>query len=133
MRKAFMGVLLLSALAAPAFGQTTTTPATAPRFISVMDSSALSSNLVGLNVTNAGNQTIGEIKDIVLAADKSVQGLVVSVGGFLGMGEHYVVVDPAAVAVSYDGAAKKWQAKMNATADQLKAAPAFTYQGKWKS
>ncbi len=133
MRKAFMGVLLLSALATPAFAQATTTPATAPRFVSVTDSSALSSNLIGLSVTNAGNQTVGEIKDVVLAADKSVQGLVVSVGGFLGMGEHYVVVDPAAVAISYDDSAKKWQAKMNATADQLKAAPAFTYQGKWKS
>ncbi len=132
MRNAFIGALLLSAAAIPALAQTVT-PATAPRFVSVAESSALSTNLIGLNVTNAGDQTIGEIKDVVLAADKSVQGFVVSVGGFLGMGEHYVVVDPSSVAVSYDTAAKKWRATMNATADQLKAAPAFTYQGRWKS
>jgi hypothetical protein len=132
MRNVFIGALLLSAVALPALAQTTA-PAMAPRFVSVTDSSALSSNLVGINVTNAGGQTIGEIKDIVLASDRSAQGFVISVGGFLGMGEHYVVVDPAAVAISYDAGAKKWQAKMNATADQLKAAPAFTYEGKWKS
>lgn len=130
MRNAIMGALLLSAAATPVLAQTV---APAPRFVPVAESSVLSSNLLGLNVTNAGDQTIGEIKDVVLAADKSVQGLVVSVGGFLGMGEHYVVVDPSAVAVSYDAAAKKWRARMNATADQLKAAPAFTYDGKWKS
>ncbi len=80
-----------------------------------------------------GGQTIGAIKDIVLAADKSIEGVVVSVGGFLGMGEHYVVVDPGAIAVSYGASDKKWLAKMNATADQLKGAQAFTYEGKWKS
>ena len=92
----------------------TAAPATTPRFVSVAESSALSSNLIGLDVTNAGDQTIGEIKDVVLAADKSVQGFVVSVGGFLGMGEHYVVVDPSAVDISYDAAEKTWQARMNA-------------------
>ncbi len=131
MRKAILAVLM-SVAAAPAFAQSVA-PATAPHFVSVSQSSVLSSNLVGLNVTNAGGQTIGEIKDVVLAADKSVGGVVVSVGGLLGMGEHYVVVDPAAIAVSYDANDRKWQAKMNATADQLKAAPAFTYEGKWKS
>ncbi len=132
MRNAFIGALLLSASASPILAQTTA-PASEPRFVSIMDSSALSSNLVGLSVTNPGGQTIGEIKDVVLASDRSVQGFVVSVGGFLGMGEHYVVIDPSAVAVSYDAGGKKWQAQMNATADQLKAAPAFTYGGKWKS
>ncbi|MGV6875800.1 PRC-barrel domain-containing protein [Pseudochelatococcus sp. B33] len=97
------------------------------------ESSALSSNLIGLNVTNAGGQSIGEIKDVVLSANNGIAGFVVSVGGFLGMGEHYVVVDPSAIVVNYDGNDKKWLARMNATADQLKAAPAFTYAGKWKS
>ncbi len=132
MRNAFIGALILCATAVPALAETTT-PATAPRFVSVTDSSALTSNLIGLTVTNAGDQSVGEIKDLVLAADKSVQGVIVSVGGFLGMGEHYVVVEPSALNVSYDATAKKWHAKMNATAEQLKAAPAFKYDGKWKS
>ncbi len=132
MRKAIVGALLLSAAVAPACAQSVI-PVTAPHFVSVSQSSVLSSNLVGLNVTNAGGQTIGAIKDVVLAADRSIEGVVVSVCGFLGMGEHYIVIDPAAVAVSYDTNDKKWLARMNATADQLKAVPPFTYEGKWKS
>ncbi|WP_054312477.1 PRC-barrel domain-containing protein [Mesorhizobium sp. 1M-11] len=132
MRNIFVGAVLLSAVVIPAFAQTTT-PATEPRFVSVTDTSVLSSNVVGLNVLNAGDETVGEIKDVVASKENGIEGFVVSVGGFLGMGEHYVVVDPTALAISYDTANKKWQARMNATADQLKAAPAFTYEGKWKS
>jgi len=132
MRHAIIGALLLSAAAGPALAQGVPA-ATAPRFVSVSDASALSSNLIGLNVTNAGGQTIGEIKDVVLTAEKGIAGFIVSVGGFLGMGEHYVVVDPTAVVIGYNAGDKKWTAKMNATADQLKAAPAFKYEGKWRS
>jgi hypothetical protein len=54
----------------------------------------------------------------------------VSVGGFLGMDEHYVVVNPSAITVTYSDSDKKWHAAMNATADQLKAAPEFKYSGR---
>ena len=56
---------------------------------------------------------------------------IVSVGGFLGMGEHYVAVNPSAVKVTYGDSDKKWHASMNANADQLKNAPEFKYTGKW--
>ncbi len=134
MKHALLGALLLAATTLPVFAQTAAvTPATEPRFVSVTDTNVLSSNLVGLNVLNAGGETVGEIKDIVLSAENGVGGFVVSVGGFLGIGEHYVVVDPASLTISYDTEGKKWQARMNATAEQLKAAPAFTYEGKWKN
>ena len=54
------------------------------------------------------------------------------VGGFLGMGERYVVVDPSSVALTYDTGAKKWKASVNASKDALKAAPEFKYDGKFK-
>lgn len=134
MKHALLGALLLAATAVPSFAQTAAvTPAAEPRFVSVTDANVLSSNLLGLNVLNAGGETVGEIKDIVLSTENGVSGVVVSVGGFLGLGEHYVIVDPASLVVSYDAEGKKWQARMNATAEQLKAAPAFTYEGKWKS
>ncbi|OYY26724.1 MAG: photosystem reaction center subunit H, partial [Azorhizobium sp. 35-67-15] len=53
--------------------------------------------------------------------------------GFLGMGERYVIVRPNAVQIAYSEADKKWSAMMNATKDQLKAAPEFKYEGRWKS
>ena len=52
---------------------------------------------------------------------------------FLGIGDHYVAVNPSEVKVSYNDSDKKWHATMNATADQLKAAPEFKYNGHWNA
>jgi len=49
------------------------------------------------------------------------------VGGFLGMGDHYVAVRPSAVKLSRDAKDGKWRASMDANAAQLKAAPEFKY------
>ena len=51
--------------------------------------------------------------------------LYVSVGGFLGMGDHYVVVRPSAISLKAKD--NKWHATMNVNADQLKAAPEYKY------
>jgi len=46
------------------------------------------SNLVGLNVTNASNETVGEIGDLVLDdSTGKVKYVALSVGGFLGLGD----------------------------------------------
>jgi hypothetical protein len=52
-----------------------------------------------------------------------LNGYIVDVGGFLGTGDHYVVVRPSAI--SFNAKDDKWHATMNANADQLKAAPRF--------
>ena len=75
--------------------------------------------------------SIGKIQDIAFDASKQITGYILSVGGFLGMGTHYVAVDPNAVMVQYDAANKTWRATMNATKDQLKSAPEFKYSGQW--
>jgi len=86
----------------------------------------LSSKVVGLDIYNNADQDIGKIKDIAFDQN-GVSAYIVAVGGFLGMGDHYVAVKPAAVDINYDSTAKKWQAKMNTNADQLKAAPEYRY------
>ena len=101
------------------------------QFVSIGDNDKLSSNLIGLDVYNSAKQDIGQIKDIAMGQNGRSQAYIVSVGGFLGMGEHYVAVNPSAVKVSYNGSDKKWHASMNASADQLKAAPEFKYAGRW--
>lgn len=111
--------------------ETPQAPVTAPATASVTDANVLSSNLVGLNVSNAGNETVGSIRDLVLDNQNSLTGIIVSVGGFLGLGEHYAVLDPDEVTVTYNEAERRWEARVNATADELKAAPAFTYEGKF--
>lgn len=119
----------------PPMTQHATTPADmpskGPSFISVPDTAMLSGNVVGLDVYNGQNNDIGKIQDIVLGSDSAVKGYILSVGGFLGMGTHYVAVDPGAVSIKYDEGQKTWRAAMNATKDQLKSAPEFKYGGRW--
>jgi hypothetical protein len=87
----------------------------------------LSSNVVGLDVYNKDKQNIGTIKDIALDAS-GLNGYIVGVGGFLGMGDHYVVVRPSAI--SFNARDNKWHATMNTNADQLRAAPEYKYSSK---
>ena len=82
----------------------------------------LASRLVGLSIQNNGNETIGDIDDIILTDAGAVKAYIVSVGGFLGMGKKYVAIDPKAVVLSRQDE-KTWKATINATKDQLKAAP----------
>ena len=126
MRRALLTAIMLAGGAASA--QTVVTTET---FVSAKPTDVLSYNLVGLNITSNTNETIGEIKDLILSQGE-LSGYIVSVGGFLGMGERYVIVRPSAVKVTYDDNDKKWHAVMNATKDQLKTAPEFKYEGRWK-
>ncbi len=106
-------------------------PKNGPNFIQVQSGDMLTSNVVGLDIYNSQNNDIGKIQDIAFDASRKVTGYILSVGGFLGMGTHYVAVDPDAVMVNYDAQNKVWKATMNATKDQLKSAPEFKYQGQW--
>jgi hypothetical protein len=95
-------------------------------FTSLPAKDELSSKVVGLDVYNNANQNIGTIKDVAYNGT-SVNGYVIGVGGFLGMGDHYVAVRPSEVKLSYDAKNSKWHASMDVNADQLKAAPEFKY------
>ena len=70
-----------------------------PNFIQVQNTDMLSSNVVGLDIYNGQNNKIGKIQDIAFDASKQVTGYILSVGGFLGMGTHYVAVNPSSVMV----------------------------------
>jgi sporulation protein YlmC with PRC-barrel domain len=50
-----------------------------------------SSKLKGLNVYNQKDESVGEITDLAVK-NHQVEALILSVGGFLGIGEHYVAV-----------------------------------------
>jgi len=99
------------------------------QYVTVPSSDDLSSKLVGLDIYNKDNKDIGTIKDIALNPNGRATAYIVSVGGFFGVGDHYVAVNPEAVNITYKD--NKWQAGMNATVDQLKSAPEFKYTGRW--
>ena len=50
------------------------------------------SKLVGVNVYNDANEKIGDINDVILDKAGKVENVILGVGGFLGIGEHYVAV-----------------------------------------
>jgi sporulation protein YlmC with PRC-barrel domain len=122
-----------SAERARSMDQSAAGDSTGSRFVSVPSADELSSNFVGLDVYNNDNKNVGQIKDIALNQHGRAQAYIVSLGGFLGIGEHYVAVNPSEVKVSYNDSDKKWHATMNATADQLKAPPEFKYTGRWNA
>ncbi len=97
------GLLAATMLAAPAFAQTapapSQAPAAAPRAAVTAPAPALSqtgqwraSKLVGLNVYNEQNEKLGDISEILLDQSGKVQGVVIGVGGFLGLGQHDILV-----------------------------------------
>lgn len=94
------------------------------KFGTTVSSELMTSKLIGTSVYNNENESIGEIKDIALDHNK-ISGVVVSVGGFLGMGEKYVLVDPASIALQNDNGT--WKARINSTKESLQSAPKFTY------
>jgi PRC-barrel domain len=134
MKKIALVTASLALLASPVFAENakTTTTGTAPaeaKFSTVAKDEMFSSKLKGLSVTNQKDETIGEITDLAIK-NHEVDALILSVGGFLGMGEHYVAVSPSSVNVRYDAKDNKWLASMNTTKEALKAAPEFKYPSK---
>lgn len=133
MRRLAFTLAAVTALAGPALAvdNDQKTPTRAPEFASVPQDAVLSYNVIGLSVVDGQQATVGEIKDLVIENGK-LAGYILSVGGFLGVGERYVAVKPDSIALGYDADGKKWKAIIGASKDQLKAAPEFKYEGKFK-
>lgn len=50
------------------------------------------SKVVGLNVYNDNNESLGSINDLLTDKSGNIKAVVIGVGGFLGVGEHLVAV-----------------------------------------
>ncbi|OHV86782.1 PRC-barrel domain-containing protein [Mesorhizobium sp. ORS 3428] len=127
MRKILIAIAAISALATPATAAATPPTGT---YVTAKPTDWITYNLIGLKIVNGSNETVGEIKDLLIS-NSALAGYVVSVGGFVGIAERYVIVAPSAVKINYSENDKKWTATMDATKDQLKAAPEFKYEGRW--
>jgi hypothetical protein len=80
------------------------------------------SKVIGSSVLNDANETIGRIDDLLVTRDGKEPYAVLSIGGFLGMGTHMVVV-------RYDSLkfADNKIVLPGGTKDGLKMLPAFQY------
>lgn len=103
------------------------------QFVTINQDEKLSSNLIGLDVYNGSKQEIGQIKDIAVGPAGRTRAYIVSVGGLLGVGTHYVAINPSDIKIAYNSSDQKWHATTNATSDQLKSAPEFQYSGRWSA
>ena len=81
------------------------------------------SKVVGSTVVNESNETVGTIDDLIVAPNEKVPFAVLSVGGFLGMGKHYVVVPYSSLEVN-----DKRMMLPGATKNSLAVLPEFKYQ-----
>jgi sporulation protein YlmC with PRC-barrel domain len=101
------------------------------RFYSSQPGQMLASTMIGLDVKNNANETIGEINELILDKDGKVVAVVVGVGGFLGMGEREVALDYKSLNIKYDPNALTdagaTTVTVDATKDSLKAAPEWTW------
>lgn len=72
---------------------------------------------------------IGEINEIVLTRDGTVQSVIVGVGGFIGVGERDVAVDMSQIKfVSEEGNKDDFFLVINASAAGVKEAPEYAYE-----
>jgi PRC-barrel domain len=129
MKKIALITAALAVLATPVLAEDAKTTGAAPadaKFSTVSKDEMFSSKVKGLNVHNQKDESIGEITDLAIK-NHQVDALILSVGGFLGMGEHYVAVSPSSVNIRYDSKNDKWLASMSTTKEALKAAPEFKY------
>ena len=92
------GVIGSALLATAAFAQTATTdraPVAAP-IAAASDSQHQgqwrASKVVGLNVYNDSNESLGSINELLIDQSGKIQAVVIGIGGFLGIGEHNVAV-----------------------------------------
>ncbi|MGA7325135.1 MAG: PRC-barrel domain-containing protein [Rhodomicrobium sp.] len=98
-------------------------------FTAVEPGDDLSSRIINISVYNKDNQNIGTLKDVAFDQN-GVKAYILGVGGILGVGERYVAVQPQAVRLDYSANDRKWRGEMDASADQLKAAPQYRYESK---
>jgi sporulation protein YlmC with PRC-barrel domain len=100
-----VGSLLAAALlSSTAFAQNTApstapsrAPAAATSDVTLKGNHWRASKLIGVNIYNEQNDKLGDFSEIILDPSGRVTGYVIGVGGFLGMGQHDILVEPGKI------------------------------------
>lgn len=80
------------------------------------------SKVIGGDVVNEANEKVGKIDDLIVTNNEKVPFAVLSVGGFLGVGEKLIVVPFNSIQVS-----EKRMLLPGASKEALKSLPEFKY------
>ncbi|GGC59402.1 PRC-barrel domain-containing protein [Marinobacter halophilus] len=81
------------------------------------------SDLIGAELKTTGDQSVGEISDLIIGQDGKVAAVVVNVGQYLGMGEKHVAIDWNAVKMSGNPDDRELRVEM--TGEELQSAPSY--------
>jgi sporulation protein YlmC with PRC-barrel domain len=93
--------------------------------LSDVDVTTVSANdLVNTTVYSADNQNVGEVGDVILKADGTIDAIVIDVGGFLGIGEKPVAIGFEGLTIRRDQSNNLY-VYTSFTKDQLDAAPTY--------
>lgn len=126
MKTTLAAVTALMIAVSPAMAQTTS-----PAALSFVDkqsnSEVLGTDFIGTPVNDKSGQQIGKIANLVFDQNGRIELTVIGVGGFLGIGEKDVAVPFDAV--KSDTVKGKHVFIIDATKDQLKAAPSYKTLG----
>jgi ribosomal 30S subunit maturation factor RimM len=126
MKKLLTVATIVAAMCGVALAQMQTPPSPAPKPMMGMSDQYLASHILGANVKNAADETIGDVKDLIISRENNVLQAVLSVGGFLGIGEKLVAIpyDKLQVGRMDD----KVHVAYNATKAELEGMPTFAYK-----
>lgn len=141
MKTLLLSTALAGALALPTFAQNAASPFQAE----AAGPSVAASDVIGARVyvseaaldadaydgVQEGWNDIGEVNEIILGRDGTVDAVLVDIGGFLGVGERQVAVDMSALRIVQDDAtdADDWFLVLQADRATLDAAPEWVLPG----
>lgn len=88
------------------------------------ENTILADDLLGLPVYSPDDERVGEINDLIVSLDGKVDGVIIGVGGFLGIGEKEVAIQMQSLElIPQEG--DDLRLVLSTTKDDLKAAPEF--------
>jgi sporulation protein YlmC with PRC-barrel domain len=119
-----LGVMmfLVAANAAAQVAGSMTIGVPATELVTLAKGWSVKNQILGKAVYNEKDEKVGQVEDIIVTPDKAISYAILSVGGFLGLGERDVAI-PFTQLKAGDG---KFLLR-GATKDALKALPAFSY------
>jgi sporulation protein YlmC with PRC-barrel domain len=119
-----VGALAAAAGCAWAEGVSTSAPGPASNILAerMQPGEIRASKLIGSDVYGLDNRRIGDISDLVVDPGGRIAAAVLSVGGFLGIGEKHVAVKMGELKRGVDD-----RLTVNMTKEQLAAAPPYSY------
>ncbi|GAB3023457.1 PRC-barrel domain-containing protein [Bowmanella dokdonensis] len=88
------------------------------------------SHLIGATVNTSNNEEVGSVNELIIDSNGQVVALVVSVGGFLGLGEKDVAIGWDDIQTTGSADADMLQTQL--TREELSSAPKFEAKSKYK-